>query len=124
MQTALDFLTPVSMDPQAADIWHVLRFREGRERAIKVADLAELVRISPRNCQRIVHRLIHDFGRPIGTSMSEPHGWFHAVTHEERAEVAELHRRRALAELTTAARIMAIDRRELLAQIQTELDAA
>lgn len=123
-QHALDFLVGSEWTEPEITVWRALRGHEGAAKAIKADALAELVGINVRNVQRAIHSLIHKRGKPVGSSMSEPMGYFVAVTADERRTAAELHRTRGLAMLTTAARIMAIDRRELLRQIQTELDAA
>lgn len=122
-QTALDFFVTPDMSDDEHKVWNVLRFREGPASAIQVEAVAELVGIPARRVQQIVRTLIHERGRAIGTSMAEPYGWFLAVTHEQREAVADLHRRRALAELSTAAKILGIDRREVVRRFQTELDA-
>lgn len=124
MQTALDFTVSHDMGEMARAVWQVLRTHEGPECAIKAELVVELAGLSERNVQRGVHELIHVHGKSIGSSMREPFGYYVAVTHEQREEAAKLHRERGLAMLTTASKIMAIDRRELLEQIQTELDAA
>jgi hypothetical protein len=124
VQTALDFLVGSEWTEAEISVWRVLRGHEGRASAIKADTVAELAGLSVRNVQRAIHALIHARGKAVGSSMSEPMGYFVAVTAEERQAAAELHRTRGLAMLTTAARIMDIDRRELLRQLQTELDAA
>lgn len=123
-QGVLDFM--IASDWTAAEqaVWRVLRGHAGREKAIKAELVAELADMNVRNVQRAIHSLIHHRAKAIGSSMSEPMGYFLAATSEERRDAAKLHKDRALAMLTTASKIMAIDRRELLAQIQTELDAA
>lgn len=123
-QTAIDFMVGAEWTDAEMAVWRALRTHEGRARAIKADTVAELAGLSVRNVQRAIHSLIHNRGKPIGSSMAEPMGYFVAVTTEERTAAAELHRTRGLAMLTTAARIMDIDQRELLRQIQTELDAA
>jgi hypothetical protein len=126
MQTALvlDFTVAHGMSEQEARAWYVIRNREGAANAIGVKDLAERIDTSPRNAQRIVRRLIHDFGKAVGTSMTSPFGYYHATTPEERAQVAKLHRDRALAELGTAAKILGIDRAEYVRRFQLELGNA
>jgi hypothetical protein len=124
MQTAMDFTVSHEMTEMERAVWSALRHHEGAASAIKCETLAMLAELSERNVQRAIHSLIHDRAKPIGSSMREPMGYFIAVTPEERRAAAKLHRDRGLAMLETASKIMAIDRRELLRQIQTELDAA
>lgn len=123
----LDFLVTPDMTEADHRVWSALRSsHEGAENAIQVPTLAELVRMSPRNVQKIVRRLVVVFGKPIGTSMREPFGNFVAVTAAEREQVAALHRARALSELEVAAKIEGISREEYARKHQAEFfgDAA
>lgn len=120
-QHAIDFMVVPEMSEDELAVWYVIRLHPGATRAIQVDALAAQVRMQPRKVQSIVRALIHDHGKAVGTSMRRPFGYFHAVTSEERVEVADLHRRRALAELATAAKISGIDRAEYIRRFQTEL---
>lgn len=92
--------------------------------AMQVADVARATGIPARRCQSIVRHLIVDHGAPIGTSMRAPFGWYLAETPAEMDRVVELHRSRALSELTTMARLRGTCLRGILSQIQTELEVA
>lgn len=123
-QTCMDFLVSPDMTEADHRVWSALRSsHEGAENAIQVPTLAELVRMSPRNVQKIVRRLVVMFGKPIGTSMREPFGNFVAVTAAEREQVAALHRARALSELEVAAKIVGVTAAEEVERLQTELIA-
>lgn len=123
-QGVLDFLVGSEWTEAEIAVWRALRGHEGAAHAIKAEALAELVGMNVRNVQRAIHSLIHERGRAIGSSMREPHGYYVAVTHAERVEVAKLHRDRGVAMLTTASKILGIDRREYVRQVQTEIEAA
>lgn len=123
-QAVIDFTVAAGMSEQEREVWYVLRNHEGAENAIKVPDLAERVGLGSRQVQRIVHRLIHDFGKAVGTSMREPMGLYHATTPQEREEVAALHRRRAKGMLATAAKIVGVSVREYVERHQLELVAS
>lgn len=109
-------------DPDERAVARRLNLCDGAENAIKVRDLAALTGVSSRKVQSIVHHLIHSHGIPVGTSMREPYGNFLAITSKERQDVIDLHRRRGLAELGTAAALEGIDEAEYLRRLQTELE--
>lgn len=121
-QQVLDFTVTHDMTDTERSVWYALRRREGPGRAIKAEDLAELVGISERNVQRAVHALINERGKSIGSSMTEPFGYYVAVTPEQREEAAGLHRRRALAILATSAAIVGVTLEEEVARFQTQLE--
>lgn len=118
-QSTLDF---PELATDEAVVWNELRDRRGSNRAIRVGTLAELVGMKPRKVQEIVHALIHEWGKPIGTSMSKPFGYYHIVEAEERKHVVELHTRRGIAELATAAKISRISTEECLRRCLAELE--
>ena len=122
-QTVLDFTIPHGMEPALADVWHAIRFREGEDQAIKCEELAARVKMSTRNVQKCVRKLINDWGKPIGTSHSSPFGYYHAVTPAERAKVAAKHRKRAKKILATAAALEGVSKAEYIERYQTELVA-
>lgn len=108
-QTAMDFMVTHEMTESDCKVWSALRTNhEGAARAIQVDTLAELVGIGSRQVQRIVRRLITLHGKPVGTSMRAPFGYFVAITREEREQVAALHTARALSELAVASKIKGV----------------
>lgn len=123
-QTTLDFMVGHDWSVAEVMVWGALRGHEGAARAIKADDLAELAGMNVRNVQRAIHSLIHERGKAIGSSMAPPFGYYVAVTHEERVEVARLHRDRGIAMLTTAAKILGIDRAAYVRRVQTEIEDA
>lgn len=91
-QLALDW----TLDPLEARTLALLRARVGREQAIRVPDLAELIaqriecRVSPRETQEIVRRLRERHGCPILSSAGKPPGyWWCASPTELRKCIAE-----------------------------------
>ena len=123
-QTSLDFFVSHDMNEAERAVWQVIRNHVGARDPIKCEALAELTGIGTRAVQRAIHALIHEHGKPIGSRMAEPFGYYHATTAAEREEVAKLHRDRAIAMLTTASKIVGVTRREYVARHQTEIEAA
>jgi len=58
-----------------ATVWRVLdRDHRGRERAIKMPDLADKVGLKTRALQGLIRHLRMEHGKPIGSSCREPYG--------------------------------------------------
>lgn len=73
----------------------LLRAR-GRENAVLVPAVAEAVDLPVREARKTVKALIEVHKIPIGSSMSEPAGWYLCVTADEAAKNQRAFRRRAL----------------------------
>lgn len=79
----------------------------GRENAISMPRLAELVCVSTRELQSLIQHLINDHGIMIASATGKNHGYFYPETAEEyRAAVDQLKHRI----ISLARRIRAIDR--------------
>lgn len=63
-----------------ATVWRVLdRDHRGRERAIKMPDLADKVGLKTRALQGLIRHLRMEHGKPIGSSCREPYGYFRMI---------------------------------------------
>lgn len=112
------------MAPDMASVARVLNLCVGRQKAMKVPDLASAVGIPARRVQQIVHDLIVDHRAPIATAMSAPFGNYLAATHEEVEQAAQLHRSRAMSELTRESRLRGISKDALIRELQHSLEVA
>lgn len=116
------------LDPfLATDVTRVhdaLRHHRGREKAIKAPDLAGIVNLGTRKLQSVIHELIHDHAIPVGSAMSEPYGYFLAITDAEREDVADMFHRRGLAFLATERKLRQISTTEQMRRLQIEMEVA
>ena len=116
-----EYAPPRDLSVEETRVLAVLRVRRGQAAAIQVADLANATEISERRVQQVVKHLVEAHQLPIGTSTSEPHGYYWISTDEERRTVRDSLMRRAL---STMRRARAYDRSGWVARLvgQCELE--
>lgn len=117
-----EYAPPRDLAFEEARVLAVVRARRGQGAAIQVADLAASTEISERRVQQVVKHLVEEHQAPIGTSTTEPHGYYWIATDAERRAVRDSLMRRAL---STIRRARAYDRSgwvaRLIGQLELEL---
>jgi hypothetical protein len=93
----------------------------GAGSARKVSEIAAAAGVPSRRVQEILHRLLHERGLPIGTSMTEPFGNYLIDTAEELERTVELLRRRGISNLARAAALSHMSVRRYLDLVQRRL---
>lgn len=100
-----------------------LRFRCGKERAVQLAELCELVKLDQRKVKDLMRSLVVDFKVRIGASRTQPYGYYLITTAEEAKEAAHVYWSE-VRELIKRARVLE-DRHfvlERLGQLRTEIE--
>lgn len=103
------------------EIIDLLSGHRGKERAIAMAALADLVGLSTRTLQMRIKHLIEAHGVLIGSATGEPHGYYLITDPEEvRASVGQLeHRLKSLA--VRISRIKKVSVEDVFGQMRMEL---
>lgn len=113
----------IELQPEERRALEKLQFRRGHRNPIARRDLERFLSKSEREVKDIVSRLVLTHELPIGSTRSEPHGYFLIITEEDRAAacgpleaqiLAELKRLKVLRGVTT--------NDELLRQLQLSLE--
>lgn len=118
MQLELDW----TLDPTETRILALLQVRRGRDRAIRVPDLASLSEISPRQVQQIIHRLRVQHGHPIASAAGKPAGYYIPETAAEVEEFYHEQKSKALGTLAAAAAVKRTSLPALLGQLALETE--
>jgi hypothetical protein len=104
------------------EVYTILKQHRGRDTAIAMESLANLCRVTTREIQEIVSRLVIVYRIPVGSSSSSARPGFYLIADRAEAqEVYESLKGRALAILKRASVIGRIRRQDLLHEIATEL---
>ncbi|SRR5579884_59115 len=100
-----------------------LRFHYGRERAIELKELCELVKLDERKVKDLMRSLVVDFKVRIGAARTRPFGYYLITTAEEAKEAAGIYWSE-VRELIKRAKVLE-DRHfvlERLGQLRTEIE--
>ena len=100
-----------------------LRFHCGRERAVKLAELCEQLKLEERKVKDLMRSLVVDFKVRIGASRTKPYGYYLVTTAEEAKDAAAVYWSE-VRELVKRARVLE-DRHfvlERLGQLRTEIE--
>ena len=130
-QLAIDYVT---MTDEEAAVMLVLMKHQGRGNAVSVKDLTEIVNFKMQNAnckdeenisevrvRQIVKHLIERHGKPIGSAVAEPSGYFIITNAEEMEMVCKSLRHRWMSILYRECRIRQIGLPELLGQLALEM---
>ena len=109
------------LGPREARVLCILRAHSGRERAIRVPDLALQVGYKGREVQAIVHRLRIEHGAPIASAAGKPCGYYLVETVAEVDAFVREQRRKALGTLAAIAAVKRVALPELLGQLAIEV---
>ncbi len=107
----LELLTPsFELTNEEEAVLRVLNQCRGKERAVRVDDLAQRTSINSREVRAIVSHLRRDHRIRIGSSVKKPFGYYMITCPEEAKETADQLWSRAIDLLKT---IQVIERRQL-----------
>jgi hypothetical protein len=111
-----------TLDPAETRIMTLLQVRRGRERAIRVPDLASLSGIPARQIQQVIHRLRVQHGQPIASAAGKPAGYYIPETSQEVEEFYHEQKSKALGTLAAAAAVKRTSLPALLGQLALETE--
>jgi hypothetical protein len=73
---------------EAKKLLRALHYAQGSKRARPIRELAQLLDLSEREVKQAARTLVVEFGLPLVGSRVKPHGYYLAVTTEERLQAA------------------------------------
>ncbi len=109
----------MEMTSEEARVWKLLEPHRGKDRAVRVRDLALLAGMDERKLRDVVKNLVEVHAKPIGSSVRPPMGYFVITSEEEREEVRRQYYSRAL---KLFKRIRAVDRSAWVAGVVDQLE--
>lgn len=117
----LDLKYPDLPTDDEQTILSIVRRRQGRERAIGAADLARITGIPARRIRAIVRRLRVSFHQPIGSTPSDPAGYYFCVSQDELMEFTQTWWDFGIQQLVMVSRLRKFMPDEFLNQIRLSL---